>query len=411
MTGADSTPQQERSMSSHPAPRQHPAPLRPDSHHTVALVGCNGFVGSHLVRRLLADTVWTVRGIDRETHRVEGLRDHPRFAFTTGDYRDAQWLNGALPGCDAVINLASLCNPALYNTQPLAVMDSNFRHPLALVEACARHRLPLIHLSSSEVHGRTLASYGATDGATGGTTGTATGEESLLSEERSPYLLGPLHESRWSYAAAKQLLERYIHAHGEQGLPWTIVRPFNFVGPHMDYLPGVDGEGTPRVIACFMEALLQGRPLTLVDGGTNRRCFTGIDDAVEALFRILLRLDRCDGQVINIGNPANETTIAGLAEQMRNLFARWRGCDLDEIPAQQNVSSEEFYGAGYADSDRRLPDISRARDLLDWNPKVQLDTALAETIAWFGTHYAEHSLLAEHAGAHTHFAQSPRTAQ
>src|SRR6185295_13872206 len=108
-------------------------------------------------------------------------------------------------------------------------------------------------------------------------------------EESSPYLLGPLASQRWSYACAKQLLERYIYAlHKEQGLNFTLIRPFNFLGPRMDFLPGREGEGLPRVLACFTGALLDRKPLPLVDGGESRRAFLAVEEAVAAL-RLMLK--------------------------------------------------------------------------------------------------------------------------
>jgi UDP-apiose/xylose synthase len=228
----------------------------------------------------------------------------------------------------------------------------------------------LVYFSTSEVYGRTAASLaGRSDDA----------ESCLLREDQSPFILGPVQAQRWSYACAKQLIERVIYASGrEQGLNYTIVRPFNFIGPRMDFIPGIDGEGIPRVLACFLGALIEGKPLRLVDGGRNRRCFTWINDAMDACMRILERPEAAKNQVFNIGNPANETTIAGLADLMIRLWQRL-------VPgagpcASEEISAQDFYGPGYEDSDRRLPDISKAVRLLGWEPKTGLETALEVTI-------------------------------
>src|SRR6185295_9245290 len=145
-------------------------------------------------------------------------------------------------------------------------------------------------------------------------------------EESSPYLLGPLGDQRWSYACAKQLLERYIYAlHKEQGLAFTLIRPFNFLGPRMDFLPGRDGEGLPRVLACFTAALLDRKPLPLVDGGNSLRTFLAVEEAVEALRLMLAKPEQAKNQVFNLGNPRNEISIRGLAEMMRQTAASLSG--------------------------------------------------------------------------------------
>jgi UDP-apiose/xylose synthase len=207
----------------------------------------------------------------------------------------------------------------------------------------------------------------------------------VQNETATPLLLGPVHAQRWCYAAAKQLLERAIVAYGfELGLDYTIVRPFNFIGPDMDFIPGIDGEGVPRVLACFMDALLHKKPLRLVDGGNHRRCFTAIDDAIDALVGVLRNPLPCRRKIFNIGNPANETSIAELATRMiaiyRELFSCAGGGDDYRV---ETVSALEFYGEGYEDSDRRVPDISAITAALGWRPRIALDDALRGAIAGF----------------------------
>jgi UDP-apiose/xylose synthase len=211
----------------------------------------------------------------------------------------------------------------------------------------------------------------------------------VLNEDATPLVMGPVSAQRWSYAAAKQLLERTIFAHGfEHGLRYTIVRPFNFVGPRMDFIPGVDGEGIPRVLACFMQALLGSQSLKLVDGGHSRRCFTYIDDAIDAVVAILGNKGAAQGQIFNIGNPNNETSIAGLAKKMIGLYRELRPDCADSGLGVEVVSGGKFYGEGYEDSDRRVPDITKARELLGWEPKTDLDAALRVTMPAYIREYA-----------------------
>ncbi len=187
---------------------------------------------------------------------------------------------------------------------------------------------------------------------------------------------------------AKQLLERVIHAEGrENGLRFTIVRPFNFIGPRMDFIPGVDGEGLPRVLACFSEALLRGQPLKLVDSGLARRTFLYIQDAVDAIFRILERPEQAAGQIFNVGSPENETTMANLAVLMIEAWEKQTGKRWPH--GTETVSSEKFYGEGYEDCDRRVPDITQARELLGWEPLTSLTDTVQKTLSAYLLQYGD----------------------
>lgn len=177
--------------------------------------------------------------------------------------------------------------------------------------------------------------------------------------------MGPTTKQRWIYASGKQYLERIIHAHGLLGeIDYTIVRPFNFVGPRFDYLVEAETLGGPRVFAHFMSALLTGGPIYLVDGGYQRRSFTHIDDASDA-FSILLDSPNAVNQIFNIGNPETDTSIRDLALYMSELYAELTG----KTPENEliEISGEDFYGVGYEDMDRVPPDISKLK-ALGWAP-------------------------------------------
>jgi UDP-apiose/xylose synthase len=341
-----------------------------NNNDSITIIGCGGFIGSHLIDRLLATTSRRITGLDLVSDKIAGHLGNDRLTFKKMDMHDAASLRPHIEQSGTVIHLAALCNPALYNTRTLDVIDVNCTGTVPVVRMCAESGVRLVYFSTSEVYGRTAASLAGRRGKA---------KLCVLSEEKSPFILGPVSAQRWSYACAKQLVERLIFAFGrEQGLNYTIVRPFNFIGPRMDYLPGIDGEGVPRVLACFLSALLEGRPLQLVDGGRNRRCFTYIGDAIDACMKILERPEAAKGQVFNIGNPANETTIAALARLMIRLWQR-------HVPGAggagvQKVSAADFYGPGYEDCDRRMPDITKARTLLGWEPATGLEAALDITI-------------------------------
>ena len=202
--------------------------------------------------------------------------------------------------------------------------------------------------------------------------------------------MGPTVNQRWTYAAAKALFERYIYAnHTENGLPFTIVRPYNWFGPRMDYIPGRDGEGIPRVLACFMQALLDGKPMMLVDGGEAYRTITYIEDAVDALCRMLEVPDKAKNNFFNLGNRANEVTMRELAQLMRDVYAEITGDPAYKNHPIEVISGEKFYGPGYEDCDRRVPDVSRAERLLGWKAKVPLRETLFHTMSHFHELYGK----------------------
>lgn len=156
----------------------------------------------------------------------------------------------------------------------------------------------------------------------------------------------------------------------------------------MDFIPGRDGEGIPRVLACFVTALLDGQPMQLVDGGSARRTITYIDDAIDALMLILDQPERSQNQIFNIGNRDAEVTISELAHLMRELAAETTGRDEFLHHPLEHVSSETFYGLGYEDCDRRVPDIGKAKTLLGWEPKTGLRETLRPTIKHYFETYA-----------------------
>ncbi|QPH52219.1 NAD-dependent epimerase/dehydratase family protein [Pontivivens ytuae] len=344
------------------------------------LLGCGGFVGSHLVDRLLAETEDFVVGFDPCTTKVATHLQNPRFQMHA-KYLQQGWDDGtlekAIEEADVVINLAAICNPSDYNTRPRVVIQSNFTDVLPVLDRCAELGKWLIQYSTSEVYGRTLSSY---------VKGDQYKDPDLYvqEEEDTPMLMGPIQNQRWSYATAKQLLERYTYAlHDEFDMPYTIIRPYNFFGPRMDYIPGRDGEGVPRVLACFMAALLDGKPLELVDGGEALRVITSIHDAIDSVMLMLDKPEGAKNQIFNIGNSGNELHIYELAEKMRKVYAEVSGDDRFLEHPINTVTAEAFYGPGYEDCDRRVPDISRAWRQLGWAPSRSIDEILRETVSYY----------------------------
>lgn len=343
------------------------------------VLGCSGFIGSHLLDRLVGDGRSEIIGWDLNRDKIEQHIDHDRLVFRQHSVAEPafrQQLRADVGWADWVINLSAVCNPSQYNTEPLLTLYTNFIDAYHLVELAAEANTPLMHFSTSEVYGRTIASYLPNN---------RYDDPSLfeLDTERSPLLMGPTQNQRWSYAAAKQLMERLIYAyHHERGLPYVIIRPFNFFGPRMDYIRGIEGEGKPRVLACFLGALLQGEPLEIVDGGAALRTITSIHDAIDATLAALDRPEALN-RIFNIGNPDNEVSMLDLAHMMRDVMAEVSGDACYRDHPLVDVSSRAFYGPGYEDCDRRMLDISKETTVLGWVPRISLREVLHETISYY----------------------------
>ena len=345
----------------------------------VLSLGAGGFIGAHLAERLL-ENGHDVTGIDVHTDKVADLLGHPRLNFIERDVTDRSCdLDGAVAAADVVVDLVAHANPGIYVRSPLEVFRLNFQENLRIAESCIRNNRRLIQFSSCEVYGKTPVAVLGSLIADPENPAYAT-----FAEDRTDLIMGPVGRHRWIYACAKQLLERVIHAYGLEGrLNYTIIRPFNFIGPKIDYLPG-ETDGVPRVFSYFMEALLDGTSMKLVDGGGQRRCYTYIKDAVDCVGRIVENPGgACDRQIFNIGSPANEVSIRQLAELMRQIYARHFAPHDAPLPEIVEISAREFYGDGYEDSDRRIPNIDKAVRLLDWTPRTSLPEMLLPTMEYY----------------------------
>jgi UDP-apiose/xylose synthase len=339
----------------------------------IAVLGAGGFLGSHLIPSLLERFDCQIDAVDVDFSKLE--HSDARVQRITARVEEPGLADEITGRCSVVLSLTALCNPSLYSTVPLDVIDASFTHLLPLVKRCSARKVRLIHFSTAEVYGRRALDAD----------GHPTTE---MNEDSSALMLGPISKERWSYACAKQLLERVIWAHGQhEGLPFTLLRPFNTIGPRMDYLPGVDGEGTPRVLACFMNQLLRGQPLQLVDGGQQKRAFMAAADMVEAVCRVVERAKACTGQVINLGNPRNNSSIAELGWALAEAFARV--VPDAKAASFESVSANDFYGPGYDDTSERIPDIRKARRLLSWEPRQSLAAMLPGIVRDYVARYGE----------------------
>ncbi|MCF8054661.1 MAG: bifunctional UDP-4-keto-pentose/UDP-xylose synthase [Deltaproteobacteria bacterium] len=332
----------------------------------VLILGVNGFIGHHLTNRILESTDWSVYGMDLGAERLEKAINNPRFHFIEGDIAiNREWIEYHIKKCDVVMPLVAIATPKLYVEDPLAVFELDFERNLEIVKQCAKYKKRIVFPSTSEV-------YGACP-------------EPEFKEDESFLVTGPIQKERWIYSASKQLLDRVIYAYGTRGFfNFTLFRPFNWVGPRLDSLYSAK-EGSSRVVTQFIAELVFKKPLTLVDGGSQKRCFTYVDDGIDALVRILVNEQgRCNNEIINIGNPDNECSIRELAYMLRELFQQHPRHRDDKLFSEiVEVSSQNYYGKGYQDILSRKPSIEKARKLLNWEPRVTLRDSLMRTLNAF----------------------------
>lgn len=327
----------------------------------ILILGVNGFIGHHLSKRILATTDWRVFGMDMYNERIAPLLDNPRLQFFEGDITiNREWMEYHLKKCDVVLPLVAIATPATYVREPLRVFELDFEANLSIVRLCVKHRKRVLFPSTSEVYGMC--------------------RDAQFDPYASELVYGPIDKPRWIYACSKQLLDRVIHAYGMRGeLEYTLFRPFNWIGPGLDNLHAAK-EGSSRVITQFLGHIVRGEEVRLVDGGKQRRCFTGVSDGIDALMKIIDNRNGCaNGKIYNVGNPANSLSVRELAQQMLQVasgYEEYRG-NAAKVRLVE-VSAADYYGRGYQDVEHRVPKIDNTRADLGWEPKVSMQEALRQ---------------------------------
>ncbi|NCO69288.1 MAG: bifunctional UDP-4-keto-pentose/UDP-xylose synthase [Acidobacteria bacterium] len=332
----------------------------------ILVLGVNGFIGNALTRRVLADTDWEIYGMDLSSNKLEHSLGHERFHFIEGDITiNKEWIEYHVKKCDVVLPLVAIATPATYVKEPLRVFELDFEENLRVIRQCAKYARRVIFPSTSEVYGMS--------------------PDPEFKEDESPLVCGPINKPRWIYSCSKQLMDRVIAAYGQQqGLQYTLFRPFNWIGPKLDDIDAAK-EGSSRVVTQFIIDLFRGEPIRLVDGGAQKRCFTWVEDGISGLLAIIENKGGvANGEIFNLGNPAGECSVRELAEKLVALY-RIRRADIPawKEPKIEDVRSAQFYGTGYQDILTRKPSIEKATRMLGWSPRVQLDEALAKTFDAF----------------------------
>jgi nucleoside-diphosphate-sugar epimerase len=307
----------------------------------VLITGGAGFIGSHLAERLVrGNHVVIYDTFRRDAMAGTGLADHPAVTVVRGDVLDKEALRRAMDGCDAVVHMASIAGVDTVLKNPVTTMRVAMVGTDNALE-CAREMGGIrrfIDFSTSEVFGRYAYQVTEFDATT----------------------LGAVGEARWTYAVAKLATEHLaLSYHKEHGLPACSIRPFNVYGPRQV------GEGA---IHHFIRRALAGEPLSIHNDGAQIRAWCYIDDIIDG---ILLTLDRDEaiGHAFNIGNPRSTVTIYNLAREIVRLSS--------------SRSTIQFVPWPHADVEIRVPAIEKARELLHFQARIDLEEGLLRTIQWY----------------------------
>ena len=313
----------------------------------VLITGGAGFVGSHLSEALLArgDEVYVLDDLSTGSiDNIAHLKDHPKFHYKIESVTNEPLLAEMIDRCDTVVHLAAAVGVKLIVESPVRTIETNVHGTEVVLKVANKKKKLVLIASTSEVYGKSAK---------------------VPFSEDDDLVLGPTSKHRWAYACSKMIDEFLALAYWkERKLPVIIVRLFNTVGPRQTGQYGM-------VVPNFVRQALAGEPITVFGDGTQSRSFTYVGDVVRAVVA-LINEPRAIGQVFNIGN-GNEITIAELAARIKAMTGS--RSEIVKIPY------DEAYEAGFEDMPRRVPDISKIRALIGYEPTVELDDILTRVIA------------------------------
>ena len=311
------------------------------------ITGGAGFVGSHLADALLAEGHEVQVLDDLSTGAIENilhLRGTPGFSYRIGSVIDEPLLAEMVDYADVVYHLAAAVGVKKIVEEPVNTIECNVHGTEVVLTHAAKKKRPVLIASTSEVYGKSAA---------------------VPFREDADLVLGASTRHRWAYACSKLLDEFLALAYWkERGLPVVVVRLFNTVGPRQTGRYGM-------VIPNFVRQALDGEPITVFGDGTQSRSFTYVGDVVRALIALMAH-PAAVGQVYNVGN-GQEVSIHALAELVKAMTGS--SSPLVTIP------SDRAYEAGFEDMPRRVPDLTKVRAAIGYEPTVDLEGILSRVIA------------------------------
>ena len=315
------------------------------------ITGGAGFIGSHLVERLLSQGYHVTVIDDLSTgyfENIEPYTKNPNFRFAIESITNQAVMDRLVSECDVIFHLAAAVGVDLIVRNPIRTIETNVMGSEIVLKTARRYRKKVLIASTSEIYGKS--------------------NKAPFSED-DDRIQGSTTKSRWAYATSKALDEFLALAyHKEIGLPVVIFRLFNTVGPRQRGRYGM-------VIPRFVQWALAGEPMQVYGDGRQTRCFCNVSDVTRAIVG-LAESENTIGQVYNIG-AQEEVTMLQLAERIKA-----RAGSTSEI---QVIPYEEAYEVGFEDMRRRVPDTSKIEAAIGWQPEKSLDETLDEVITFFRT--------------------------
>jgi UDP-glucose 4-epimerase len=315
----------------------------------VLITGGAGFVGSHLAEALLerGDEVMVIDDLSTGSiDNIAHLKSSPRFQYRIDTVENESLVAELIDNADVVVHLAAAVGVKLIVERPVHTIETNVHGTEVVLKHANKKKKLVLIASTSEVYGKSVT---------------------VPFSEDADLVLGPTAKHRWAYACSKLIDEFLALAYWkERKLPVIVVRLFNTVGPRQTGQYGM-------VIPTFVRQALAGHPITVFGDGTQSRSFTYVGDVVRALID-LINEPKAIGQVFNIGN-GREITIGDLATKVKKMTGS--SSEVVLIPYDQ------AYESGFEDMPRRVPDITKVRKLIGYEPTVDLDEILTRVIEYF----------------------------
>ena len=342
----------------------------------VLITGGAGFIGSHLAEALLALGRQVTVIDDLSTGRFENiahLAGQPRFSFAIETIANQAVMDQLASQADLIVHLAAAVGVKLIVQKPVSTIETNIMGTDVVLKTALRYRARVLLASTSEVYGKGQA---------------------IPFAENDDVVFGPTSSRRWAYAASKMVDEFLALAyHGEKGLPVTVFRLFNTVGPRQTGRYGM-------VIPRFVGQALRGEPLSVYGDGEQSRCFLHVRDAIAGILD-LAECPQAIGQVVNLGSQ-EEISMLALAETVLELVDAHCG-ESATSPATGRTEKEagrirfvpydQAYQAGFDDMRRRVPDLSKMYRLTGWAPRYSLRQILKDVINHFPKDEMEERVL------------------
>ncbi len=310
------------------------------------ITGGAGFIGSHLAKKLIEGGDQVVVFDNLSTGSSSNLSEiKDKIEFQQGNILDKAAIDKLVSESDYVVHLAAALGVFNIVSKPLESLRTNLQGSEVVLEACDKYRKPVLIASTSEIYGK---------------------NDKVPLNEEDDRLIGHPLKSRWSYSEAKAVDESLAYFYYlENKLPIRIVRFFNTVGPRQ---VGHYGMVVPR----FVSAALKNEPLSVYGSGDQIRCFCHVDDAVRALL-LVIGSEKAVGQVFNVGNN-QQITIIELARKVIELTG--------STSSIEKIAYENAYPEGFEDMQRRVPDISKIKQVLGWSPEINLDQVIKDIAAF-----------------------------